>query len=98
MNKYFFTLLALAMSLASVSPAQADTRIVTLNVEGMTCPACPITVKKALNKVPGVEDASVNFDAKTATVKFDDKKTSVDQLTTATGQAGYPSTLKGPAK
>lgn len=95
MRKQLFVFLALSMATMA---AHADTRIVTLNVEGMTCPVCPITVKKALNNVPGVEDATVNFDAKTATVKFDDKKTSIDQLTKATGQAGYPSTLKGPAK
>ena len=32
----------------AVTPAMAETKTVTLSVLGMTCAACPITVKKAL--------------------------------------------------
>ena len=41
---------------------------VTLDVQNMTCAVCPITVKKALERVPGVTDARVDFDKKTASV------------------------------
>ena len=37
---------------------------VTLDVQNMTCAVCPITVKKALFRVPGVTDAKVDFDKK----------------------------------
>lgn len=60
----------------------------------MTCAACPITVKKAISKVEGVSKTDVNFDKRKAVVTFDDAKTSVQKLTKATEDAGYPSTLK----
>ena len=71
----------------------AVTKTVTLTVENMTCAACPITVRKALEKVPGVAKAKVDFDKKTATVTFDPAKTKVEDLTWATTEAGYPSKL-----
>ena len=49
------TLLAAVIGLlVLVVPVWASPQTVTLNVSGMTCPACPITVKKTLEKVPGV--------------------------------------------
>lgn len=75
------------------APAWAATKSVTLAVPSMDCPVCPITVKKALGKVPGVTRADVNFNKRQATVTFDDTKASVQALTQATRDAGYPSTL-----
>ena len=60
----------------------------------MTCAACPITVKKALTKVDGVSKAVVNYDQRQATVNYDDARTSVEALTKATANAGYPATVK----
>jgi periplasmic mercuric ion binding protein len=67
---------------------------VTLEVKNMTCAVCPITVKKALEKVPGVTDAKVDFDKRTASVSFDPDKANVAQLTKATTDAGYPSSVR----
>jgi mercuric ion binding protein len=60
----------------------------------MTCAVCPITVKKALEKVPGVTNAKVDFEKKTAGVTFDPDKASPAKLTKATSDAGYPSTVR----
>ena len=76
------------------SPAWAATKTVTLTVPGMTCAACPITVKTALAKVAGVEKTEVSFEKREAVVTFDDAKTTVAALTKATAGAGYPSTVK----
>ena len=86
-----FAALALA---AAVAPAWAAMQTVTLSVPGMTCETCPITVKKALSKVDGVSKASVSFEQRAAVVTFDDAKTSVQKLTKATADAGYPSSVK----
>lgn len=94
MNMRFAVTLLAVMT----TPVWAVPRTVTLAVPSMDCPVCPITVKKALSKVPGVSQAEVNFGKREATVTFDDTKTSVDALTQATGNAGYPSTLAGGAK
>jgi mercuric ion binding protein len=68
---------------------------VTLEVKNMTCAVCPVTVKKALEKVPGVTSAAVNFAKKQAQVTFDDSLANVDKLREATANAGYPSALAG---
>lgn len=90
--KILLTLFAFATLIAA--PAWATTKTVTLSVPGMTCAACPFTVKAALSKVDGVSKADVIFDKREATVIFDDAKTSVPALMKATGNAGYPSSVK----
>jgi len=60
----------------------------------MTCPLCPVTVKKSLEKVPGVSAVKVDFDKKTATVTYDANKAQPESLTRATTNAGYPSALQ----
>src|SRR2546425_5733676 len=85
--------------LAALSaPAWAASKTVTLNVPGMTCPACPITIKKALNNVQGVSQVDVNYEKKQAEVTFDDTKTDTKALVTATTNAGYPSQPEGEKK
>lgn len=65
-----------------------------LSVPGMYCEMCPATVKKALSKVPGVAKVDASFETKQAVVTYDDSKTSVEALTKATANAGYPSAVK----
>ena len=89
--KKLFASLALA---AVVAPVWAATQTVTLSIPSMTCSTCPITVKKAISKVEGVSRVNVTFEAREALVTFDDAKTSVQKLTTATENAGYPSSVK----
>ncbi|MDO9269857.1 MAG: mercury resistance system periplasmic binding protein MerP [Methylobacter sp.] len=84
----------LMMTLAVNQPVWAASRTVALAIPGMTCAACPITIKIALNRVAGVTAATVNFEKRQAVVTFDDAKTDVEALIRATGDAGYPSTIK----
>lgn len=84
----FITFLLLAGSACAANPQS-----ITLDVQNMSCRACPITVRKALEKVPGVTDAKIDFDRKTATVRYDQDKVNSDELTRATTDAGYPSTV-----
>ena len=83
-----------ALLAAFAAPVWASPQTVTLSVPGMTCAACPITVKQSLNKVNGVSKTEVSFEKKQAVVSFDDTKTSIQALTKATADAGYPSTAK----
>jgi mercuric ion binding protein len=89
---------ALLLTLVLSMPAWAATKTLTLNVPGMTCPTCPITVKKALNKVQGVSKVDVNYEKKQAIVTFDDAKTDIKALVKATTDAGYPSQPEGEKK
>jgi mercuric ion binding protein len=90
MKKLFASFVLAAMA----APVWAAPQTVTLSVPGMTCSACPITVKRALTKVDGVTKAAVSFEKLEAVVSFDDAKTSVQKLTKATADAGYPSEVK----
>ena len=82
------------LALSAAAPLWAATQTVTLTVPGMTCAACPITVKQAISKVDGVNKVNVSFDKREAVVTFDDAKASVPKLTQATENAGYPSSVK----
>ncbi|WP_298219594.1 mercury resistance system periplasmic binding protein MerP [Halothiobacillus sp.] len=87
-------LLATVLMFAFTDAAFAAPRTVTLSVPGMYCAVCPITVKKALEKVPGVSQVNVSFEKKEAVVTFDDAKTNIKALEDATFDAGYPSTVQ----
>jgi periplasmic mercuric ion binding protein len=71
----------------------ANYETLTFNIENMTCATCPITVKKSMKKVEGVKDVGVDFEAKTATVKFDPAVTSAQEIGAASTNAGYPATV-----
>jgi len=87
-------LLITAFALMPLMAVAASPTMVTLDVKNMTCAACPITVKKSLEKVSGVTTVKVDYDKKTATVTYDPDKTKPDALTRATADAGFPSTVK----
>lgn len=89
MRKLLLTaLVALPLVTLAASP-----ETVTLDVLKMTCAVCPITVKKSLEKLPGVSAVKVDFDEKTAIVTFDPAITNSEALTAATTNAGYPSSV-----
>lgn len=94
-NKFFAIILAAMLTALPVHPAFAVSKTATLAVSNMTCSACPITVRKALFGVHGVEKVAINLDRKEAAVTFDDDKISVKALTKATEDAGYPSKVVG---
>jgi mercuric ion binding protein len=74
-----------------VSAFAATPQTAVLDVQNMTCSMCSITIRKALEKVPGVIDAKVDYEHKTATVKYDPDKASPPVLVKATTNAGFPS-------
>ena len=86
--------LAFGIGLLTSSTAIAAERTVTLAVQNMYCASCPSTVRKSLQAVQGVSKVVVSFKDKTAVVTYDDAKTNVTALTTATTNAGYPSAPK----
>jgi periplasmic mercuric ion binding protein len=93
------TLLAgVVTALVLAASAWASPQTVTLNVAGMTCLVCPITVKKALEKVEGVSKVDVRFEKKQVLVTFDDAKTNTDAPARATTNAGFPSQPEKAAK
>ncbi|MHB8823754.1 MAG: heavy metal translocating P-type ATPase [Thiobacillus sp.] len=68
------------------------TESLTLGITGMTCASCSSRVEKALAKVPGVLEASVNLATEQATVKVA-QGTSAATLIAAVERAGYGAQL-----
>ena len=84
---------AVAMTVISASAALADEQTVTLALDNLFCATCPYIVKQTLVRIDGVSAVEVSYREQTAVVTFDDDKTDVAALTTATGDAGFPSRL-----
>ena len=82
--------IALIVSMMTTPAAFAAERIVTFGVDNMTCASCPYIVKTTMAAIPGVAKVTVSFEAKSATVTFDDAKTSTDAIAAASMNAGYP--------
>jgi mercuric ion binding protein len=97
MRRLGTTAIALTLVLTPLT-ARAAEKTVALDVENATCALCAPIIKKALARVSGVTavkvaEATGNSNA-VATVTFEDAKTTVAQLITATTNAGYPARLK----
>jgi Cu+-exporting ATPase len=74
------------------SPVVAEsntTKRVQLSLSGMHCTSCAGLIEKALKKVPGVKEASVNFAAEKATVTYDEGEAGEEDLVSAVKKTGY---------
>lgn len=60
-----------------------------IQLEELVCPMCAQKIETALQKVDGVTNASVLYNASKAKVEFDETKTSVDALTKVITGLGY---------
>ena len=60
-----------------------------VKVTGMTCGGCISSVTHALKAIAGVGDVNVSLSAGEATVQYDERQTSPDQLKSAVKGAGY---------
>lgn len=87
------SLLTQASHAEAIVQVKSNNQSVTLGMQNMTCAMCQFTIKKALQGVEGVKEASVDYDSKTASVVFDPQKTSIEALIKATTAAGYPATV-----
>jgi len=64
-------------------------REVIIPIEGMTCAACSRAVERALGKLEGVEEASVNLATEKAKVVYDPSIVRLSQIREAIIKAGY---------
>lgn len=60
-----------------------------LGVDGMTCASCSAAVERALKKLDGVTEASVNLATNRATFVYDPAKVKLAQVREAITKAGY---------
>ena len=90
-------LLSLALTVWMGLALAATSKQVTLHVENMTCPACSITIEKALDKVAGVTAKRIDTKAAIVTVTFDAERTNAAAIAMAITDVGFPATAKAGA-
>ena len=66
-----------------------DTQTIELPITGMTCASCVARNERALRRVAGVSEASVNFATEKATIAFDPAVVSPEDLVHTVEAAGY---------
>jgi Cu+-exporting ATPase len=66
----------------------AEEKII-IPVTGMTCANCAMNIERALKKVPGVANASVNFASERVSVDYAPEAVTVDGMIAAIEKAGY---------
>ena len=62
---------------------------ITQKINGMTCAACVRAVERAVSRVPGVTDVSVNLATEKMRVRFDEQQASLEGIRAAISKAGY---------
>lgn len=67
---------------------------VELQIGGMTCAACAARIEKGLNKLPGVQTATVNFALETARVEYSPTGVSLPDMIRKVEQLGYKAKTK----
>ena len=60
-----------------------------IGIGGMTCASCVSRVERALKKVPGVSDATVNLATESARIRYTQRDRMEARLRRAVRDAGY---------
>ena len=74
-----------APAVCTIDPLQT----LDIGVGGMTCASCVARVERALRKVPGVEEATVNLATESARIQFAPEQVNEARLRRAVRDAGY---------
>lgn len=87
-------LFGLVFAATDMSADVSSVSTATFTVENMTCVTCPLTVRKAMQRVKGVSEVHVDFDSKSATVTYDPSLTTEQQIADASNNVGFPARIK----
>lgn len=71
------------------SNMNTEVKEANLQITGMTCAACAIRIEKGLNKMDGVEQASVNLALEKSSIKYDPSKLSAADFEKKIEALGY---------
>lgn len=61
----------------------------SIKISGMTCAACAKRIEKAVEKLDGINDASVNFATEKMSIEFDDKLINMPKIKESIEKVGY---------
>ena len=74
--------------------AEEKKKEIELQISGMHCATCAITVEKGLSSTPGVMESKVNLATGKARVSYDPSQVSLTDLTGAVEKSGFSVTLE----
>ena len=80
-------------TLMTASATWAGEKTVKLALEGLYCPSCLYIARESIAAVKGVTHVKVSGLDGSATVTFDDDKTTIAAIAEASTDAGYPASL-----
>jgi len=66
----------------------------SFSIKGMTCTSCEVHVNHAVNELDGIIEVNSSYKKANATVKFDNSKTSIEEIEKAINSTGYKVTDK----
>ncbi len=72
-----------------VSPNSSSAQPYSVQISGMHCASCTVGIEKAVRKVPGVLEVSVNFATERALTSYDPRRVSTQEIDKAIRNAGY---------
>ena len=79
------------------SPKDSNPELFTLDIGGMTCASCVGRVEKALDKVPGIEAATVNLATEQARIRLKaGSETQIQDVIAQVQKTGYEAKLSQP--
>ena len=70
------------------APPEGGKKVI-IKVGGMSCATCAATIEKGLSRLPGVDEAAVNFASEKATVSYDPGKVDQSKLIKTIEELGY---------
>ncbi|MFK5957633.1 MAG: mercuric transport protein MerTP [Lutibacter sp.] len=69
--------------------SESNIHTVNFDVKGMTCTSCEVHVKHVVSELEGIINIEASYDKANAEVKFDNTKTSKEQIEKAINSTGY---------
>lgn len=66
-----------------------DIQTVAFDIRGMTCNGCASHVENKVNKLPGILEVFASYEEATAKVKYDNTKTSAEEIEQTINSTGY---------
>ena len=80
---------ALTFTLIANDNSAQKIRTISINTYGMSCTGCEETIETEIKKLDGIKSVKADHVKKTVTVKYDDKKVTIEQVKSAIKSAGY---------
>jgi mercuric ion binding protein len=70
----------LAPALAAAQDGHGAQARTTLHIDGMVSETCPVLVRSAVSRIPGVRNVEASFKTKSATVEYDANTTTLAEI------------------